>query len=131
MNKEKTGNQLIQISLTFKPMLKLETKKDVINLGIFLAILEALFCLMFGWILMSSTDLFASSQGSVLQIGLALLLVVIGVAGSGLIVFGYPVYFAFTGEKEKAIKLTISTVVTLIIIAIFLLLVAGIIYLTF
>ncbi|MFH1766554.1 MAG: hypothetical protein ABH826_00455 [Patescibacteria group bacterium] len=111
-------------------MLKLTTKKDVINLGIGLAILEALFCVMFGWIIMSSADLFPNGSASVLQIGLALLLMVIGVGGSGLIVFGYPAYLAFQGQKEQAVTLVISTIISLILVTIVLVVIgAGIVLL--
>lgn len=81
-----------------------------LNLGLLQAVAVLVYCLLVGLLFMSLDSLFGTAEAPILGITFMLILCVFSVAIMGLVVFGYPLYFAIHQEVTRALKTVAYTV---------------------
>jgi hypothetical protein len=109
------------------PVKKSETNHNqLIKIGILAGVAQALFCLLMTYLVFTMEKLMGQMTNA-LQFTLFLLLVVIGVAITGVIVFGYPALLFMSKKIKEAVLIIISTLITLIIIIVLLIAVISLI----
>lgn len=97
---------------------KFQTKKDLIRIGILMGFLETLFVVLVT-LFMDWASRNLPSLDNFLFGAIILLLLVLGVAISGILVFGYPALLAIERRFKEAILMISVTLITLLILGLF------------
>lgn len=100
------------------PAKKSDKRHDqLVKIGVLAGVAQALFCMLMTFLMFTMESLMGKMTNA-LQVTLFLLLAVIGVAITGVIVFGYPALLLMSKKIKEAVLVIISTLITLLIVVV-------------
>ncbi|MBU1952257.1 hypothetical protein KJ733_05090 [Patescibacteria group bacterium] len=126
-----TGKKWMPINLQIlvinkkKNMFELKGESSQVKAGIMVGLIESLYVIVIALLMINLTALMVNVE-EVFAIGLVLMLLVFSAAISGVLVFGLPIYLFLQKRIKDAIKIMVTTFLTLLGIFFIILLFAGI-----
>ncbi|MBU0613607.1 hypothetical protein KKB10_06415 [Patescibacteria group bacterium] len=108
-----------------KNMFELKGESSQVKAGIMVGLIESLYVIVIALLMINLTALMVNVE-EVFAIGLVLMLLVFSAAISGVLVFGLPIYLFLQKRIKDAIKIMVTTFLTLLGIFFIILLFAGI-----
>ncbi|MBU2229449.1 hypothetical protein KJ810_03525 [Patescibacteria group bacterium] len=106
-------------------MFELKGESSQVKAGIMVGLIESLYVIVIALLMINLTALMVNVE-EVFAIGLVLMLLVFSAAISGVLVFGLPIYLFLQKRIKDAMKIMVTTFLTLLGVFFIILLFAGI-----